>query len=453
MWRTATQILALTALGLSLAQANPVSLSTAWQAARQQDPSLLAAIAEKDAGQTERAIGRAGLLPQISGSLGRTRMRGDLDTPDAQGNMSRQDLSYTSKINEISVQQTVFDWGKISAYRQGHAKADHALAVFDTQATEISERLINRYFQVLLTQQNVVLAQNNLAAADKHIQVGQRHFDLGEGTITAVHEAQSRRDIAHARWLVAKDNLVVARRELQEMIGVDPQQVYPLQTEIQPVGIEPADLTAWLDMAMQRNAQIRAAQQDLQVNALEIQRAFSAHLPSLGLVAGLRKTEGESISSRNEKNSTRSFGYQVNVPIFSGGETHARVQQAQHYRDRSQHLVDAARQEIAVEVTRQYQGVISGAEHILALQRAVESSRLAVTASERGYQGGTHGIRDILDAQERLYQAQLDLTQKRLEYVMARLKLAAVADGLDGQVIEQTTTLFFSQQAIGLVDL
>lgn len=450
MRRTAIQLLLLMMLGTPLAQANPISLFTAWQAARQQDPNLLAAKAEREAGQSERAIGRAGLLPQISGSLGRSRMRGDLDTPNARGDMIRQDLSYTSKTSELSLQQTVFDWEKITAFRQGHAKADHALAVFDTQANEISERLINRYFQVLLTQQNVLLAHNHLQSADKHIRIAQRYFDLGEGTITAVHEAQSRRDMANARWLVAKDSLVVARRELQEMTGLDPQQIYPLRPQIQPVAIEPADLQAWMALAMQRNAQIRAAAQDLRVNALEIQRAFSGHLPSLTLVANLRKTEGESISSRDEKNSTRSLGYQVNVPIFSGGETHARVQQAQHNRDRSQHLMDAAREEIAVEVTKQYQGVVSGAEHIKALQRAVESSQLAVTASERGYQGGTHGIRDILDAQERLYQAQLDLTQTRLEYVMARLKLAAVADGLNGRLIDETTQLFFSQEAIGL---
>lgn len=450
MRRIAITLLLLGTLNSSVLHAEAVSLASAWQAARQKDPTLQAAIAEREAGQAERAIGRAGLLPQVHGTLGRTRIRGDLDTPDSQGNMVRQDLSYTAKINDISIQQPVFDWDKITAYRQGHAKADHALAVFDTQSTEASERLIHRYFQVLLTQQNVELAVNHLDAAEKNIRIAQRHFDLGEGTITAVHEAQSRRDIARARWLVAKDNVIVARRELQEMIGTDPQQVYPLRAELEPIAIEPAALDDWMALALQRNAQIRAATQDYRVNSLEIQRAFSGHLPSLALTAGWRKTEGETISSRSEKNSTRSFGYQISVPIFSGGETHARVQQAQHQRDRSQHLIEAAREDIAVEVTRQYQGVISGAEHIRALQRAVASSQLAVTAAERGYQGGTHGIRDILDAQERLYQAQLDLTQARLEYVMARLKLAAVVDGLDGELIERTTQLFFSDQPIAL---
>lgn len=450
-WIVAAVVLgALSGVGLSTAWAEPVSLSSAWQAARVHDPYFLAAVAEREAGQSERAIGRAGLLPQISGSMGRSRLSGHLEAPDGNQNRVRQDLSYGTKVDELSLQQTLFNWERISTYRQGHAKADQALAVFDTQANENSERLINRYFQVLLTQQALVLSKNNAEAAQQHIRIAQRQFDLGEGTITAVHEAQARYDIAYARWLVAQDELVVAQRELQEMVGRSPQQIYPLRTHLAAVPLEPADLATWMEWAMARNAQIRLTQQDLNVDALEIQRAFSGHLPSVALTADLRKTQSETISTRNEENSTRSLGYRIDVPIFSGGETHARVQQAQHYRDRSQHLVAAAREEIAVEVVRQHQGVISGATHIAALNKAVQSNELALLAAERGYEGGTNSIREILDSQERLYQTQLELTQSRLEYVMARLKLAAAADGLDGELIAATSQMFFADAPIDL---
>ena len=106
-WRLLSPLLFL--LGSAVIHAEPLSLSTAWQAAQHNDPTYKAAIAEREAGQTERALGRAALLPQISGSIGRTRMDGDLDTPDARGNVVRQDLDYTSKINEISAQQMGFD--------------------------------------------------------------------------------------------------------------------------------------------------------------------------------------------------------------------------------------------------------------------------------------------------------------------------------------------------------
>lgn len=431
--------------------AEPISLSSAWQAAQVNDPRFQAAISDREAGQTERALGRAALLPQISGSIGRTRMNGHLDTPDASGNPVRQDLDYTSKINDLSLQQSLFDWGRISGYRQGHAKADQALATFDVHANDTSERLINRYFQVLLGQQQVVLSANNVEATTKHIEIAQHHFKRGEGTITEVHEAQARRDIAHARWLSAQDNLAVSRRELQEMIGTAPQQLFGLQDPLKPVDLQPDYLDGWMQMALLRNAQIRAATEGLRVSNLEIQRAFSGHLPTATLTGSVRKNTAESISTRNQESSTRALGVSIQVPIFAGGATQAQVRQAQHSRDRTQYELDATREEIAVEVTRQYQGVVSGAQKIQAYQKAVESNQLALKAAERGYQGGVRSISDILDSQDRLFQSQLDLTQARLEYVMARLMLAAVADGLTGELIQQTTEQFFSSSPINVL--
>ncbi|MEZ2741673.1 TolC family outer membrane protein [Paenalcaligenes hominis] len=446
MWRQLSTFFFV--MSASVASAQPISLASAWQAAQTQDPTLQAAISEREAGQTERALGRAALLPQISANLGRTRIHGHLETPDAQDNIVRQDLDYTSKVNEINLQQSLFDWGRITGYRQGHARADQALATFDVQANDASERLINRYFQLLLAQQQLSLSAQNVQASDQHIEIAQHHFRSGEGTITEVHEAQARRDIAYAQWLNAQDNLTVARRELQEMIGVEPEQVLGLQEKINPVGLEPHDLASWMQMALTRNAQIRVATENLRVSALEIQRAFSGHLPTATLTGSLRKTTAESISTRNQDSSTRSLGISIQVPVFAGGATQAQVRQAQYGRDRSSHELDATREEIAVEVTRQYQGVLSGAQKINAYQKAVQSNELALKAAERGYQGGVRSISDILDAQDRLYQSQLDLTRTRLEYVMARLMLAAVADGLTGSLIEQTTQQFFSHKPI-----
>lgn len=450
MWCFVRNLPLLAVFSVGTVWANPISLSDAWQAARQNDPSFQAAIAEREAGQAERAMGRAGLLPQISGAVGRNQVRGHLESPDASGNMVRQDLHYDSNINELNLRQMVFDWDAITAYRQGGAKADMALATFDTQANENSERLINRYFQVLLSKQQLQIAKNNVAATFKHVDIAQNYFELGEGTITAVHEAQSRYDMAQARLLLAQDHLLIARRELQEMVGTSPQQVYGLKEIIVPEPLQPSYLEAWLDQAMERNAQIRVATQDVQVNALEIQRAFSGHLPSVQLIGSLRKTEGETLSTRSQTASTRSVGVQLNVPVYSGGRTQAQVNQAQHNRDRSQFEKAAIQEQIAVEVTRQYQGVLSGAQYIKALEKAVESNRLAIVAAEQGYQGGTSSIRDILDAQDRLYNAELDLTKARLDYVLARLMLAAVTDGLDSSLIQQISDTYFNPHPLTL---
>lgn len=426
-------------------------LASAWRASLVHDPSYQAAISEREAGQTNRAMGRAGLLPQVSASLGRTRIDGTLDSPTATGQVVTEDLDYMAKTNELRATQTLFNWSRIAEYRQGHARADYSLAVFDTRAKDTSVRLVNRYFQTLLAYENVVLARNNLEANEKHIVAAQRRFDSGEGTITDVRETRSRRDLSRAELIQRKDALVVARRELQEMVGQSPERLATLNPKFQLKPLNPPTLADWLALAMKGNAEIRTGEEGLRVAEREIDRTFGGHLPSVDLVASRRVVERESISTRNQDSATTSFGVQVNLPIFSGGLTSAQVDQARHNRDRASSELAATRERVAVEVTRQYQAVVSGAERIRALEVAVKSTADALHAVERGYQAGTRSVVDILDAQDQVYRAQLDLTQARLEYVLAHLMLAAAAGGLDSTVIDSINAQYFKSQPIDVL--
>lgn len=425
-------------------------LSSAWRATLQYDPTYQAAISEREAGQTNRAIGRSKLLPQVSASLGRNRVRGTLEQPTNFGNTVSTDLNYTAKTNEIRATQTVFNWSTFAEYRQGQGRADYSLAIFDTKAKDTAVRLVNRYFQALLSYEHVVLARNNLQANERQVVVAQRHYDAGEGTITDIREAESWRDLARADLIAAQDALVVAQRELQEMVGATPVRIAGLKPDFKPQPLVPATREDWLAMAMNNNAEIRAGEQGVRISDDEIDRTFGGHLPTLDIVASRRVVSNETLSTRNQDSSTTSFGVQLSLPVFSGGLTSAQVTQARYNRDRSSQELQATRERVAVEVTRQYQAVVSGAERTAALKVAVESSLLALEAVEKGYQAGTRSIIDILDAQEQLYRARLDLTQARLEYVLARLMLAGAAGQLDAQAIDQVNSGFFGKETIEL---
>ncbi|MGE4123997.1 MAG: TolC family outer membrane protein [Pusillimonas sp.] len=442
--------------GAAWAQTAPsgaLTLSQAWQAALQNDPTYKAAISEREAGQTNRAQGLAGLLPQVNASYGRTRIRGDLETQDIRGNDVSEDLRYMSGVKEIRATQPVFNWTRIAEYRQGQARADYSLAVFDTKAKDTSVRLLNRYFQTLLSFEQLKLSQSKLDANEKQVVAAQRRFDGGEGTVTDVYEAKSRRDLSRADVIQAEDALVVARRELQEMLGSSPVELTTLSADFKPRPLQPATQAEWLAMAMAANGEVRAGAEGVRITSQEIDRAFGGHLPTVDLVASRRDVSNETISTRNQDSDTTSVGIQVNLPVFSGGLTSAQVTQARHNRDRASEELAATRERIAVEVTRQYQAVVSGAQRIGALEVAVASNKAALLAVEKSFEAGTRSIIDILDSQDRFYRSQLDLAQARLEYVLARLTLSGVANTLDASTIDAASMAFFGPETVRLDDI
>lgn len=430
-----------------------LTLTQAWQAAMQNDPTYKAAISEREAGQTNRAQGLAGLLPQVSASYGRTRVRGELETQNARGNDVTEDLRYMSGVKEIRATQPVFNWTRIAEYRQGQARADYSLAVFDTKAKDTSVRLLNRYFQTLLSFEQLKLSQSKLQANEKQVVAAQRRFDGGEGTVTDVYEAKSRRDLSRADVIQAEDALVVARRELQEMLGSSPVELTTLSADFKPRPLQPATQAEWLAMAMAANGEVRAGQEGVRITSQEIDRAFGGHLPSVDVVASRRDVSNETISTRNQDSNTTSVGIQVNLPVFSGGLTSAQVSQARHNRDRASEELAATRERIAVEVTRQYQAVVSGAQRIGALEVAVASNKAALQAVEKSFEAGTRSIIDILDSQDRFYRSQLDLAQARLQYVLARLTLSGVANTLDASTIDAASLAFFGPETVRLDDM
>ncbi|WP_333699420.1 TolC family protein, partial [Rivihabitans pingtungensis] len=94
----------LTALALSLNPLLPASalgFMEAFRAALQNDPTYQAAIAENEAGQQNRAMGRAGLLPQISANASRARVRGEREY-NTQRNVI-EPLSYFSTSRTVQV--------------------------------------------------------------------------------------------------------------------------------------------------------------------------------------------------------------------------------------------------------------------------------------------------------------------------------------------------------------
>ncbi len=427
-----------------------LTLSQAWLAALEHDPTYKAAISEREAGQANRAIGRAGLLPQVSATLNRNKINGTVEEPGRFGDTVESDLDYTSRADEIRATQTVFNWSTIAAYRQGQSRADYSLAVFDTKAKDTSIRLISRYFQTLLAYEQTAIAESKLQANEKQITVAQRRYDSGEGTVTDVRESKSRRDLARADLIQAQDELVVAQRELQEMVGVAPRRLTAVKSDFMPQPLNPGSREDWLAASMAHNAEIRSGELALRVSAQEVDRTFGGHLPTLDLVAARRKVEGETVSTRDQHSTSTSVGFQLALPIYSGGLTSAQVEQAGHFRDQSAQELAATRERVAVEVTRQYQAVVSGAQRIEALVLAVASSAEALEAVEMGYQAGTRSIVDILDSQDQLYRSRLDLTRARLEYVLARLNLAGAASMLDAGTIEAASRTYFGPDQIVL---
>ncbi|WP_283180838.1 TolC family outer membrane protein [Pseudomonas svalbardensis] len=418
-------------LALSL-PASAMDLKQAWDLLQYQGPVYRAAVHEKEAGVENRAIGMAGLLPQISASAYDNKVNGT----QRQSGVER-DLDYDSKGANVRLRQPLFNKQKMAEYRQGKQRADYSVAVFDAKSQDAAVRLAESYFDVLLASETIVLAKSKLSAFDEQLASAKRRMELGAGTVTDIDESVARRDLAAVELIEAQDNLVNARRKLEEYIGETPESLTTLRPSFNTPPLLPSNLQDWLVKAQSDSPLIHARRHSSDLAEEEVKRARAGHWPTLDFVAGYTAGDSQSISELNQRNRYGSIGLEVNFPLYSGGGTSALTRQASANSYKALDELDATRQEVITGTTREYRGVQSGATRIQALERAVESNERSLTSTRKGFkEGGTSTNSDVLNAEELLFVARHDLFEAKLRYLMSRLRLASSVGSLGDDDID-----------------
>jgi outer membrane protein len=284
---------------------------------------------------------------------------------------------------------------------------------------------------VLLAEDNLALSREQKGAIEVQLQQAKRYFEAGVGTITDINEAQARYDTTVAQELAAENNLELKVRSLEQLVGdvKGPFQRFPSDLTLDLP--EPAQIDAWVNFSIDNNPSIKAREAGLEVAQKEVSKNIAAHLPTVDLVASRSRSENPGYTTLNTLNWNNTIGVQVAIPLFSGGSTQGRVDQAAALREKAMHELEATKRSVIQSTRQEYLNVMNGVAQIKALRQAVKSNELALYSARKGLEAGLRTSFDVLNAQQLLFSAKRDLALEGYRYVLARLKLRAAAGMLD----------------------
>ncbi|MDR4515358.1 TolC family outer membrane protein [Nitrosomonas sp.] len=425
-------------LAVMISSAQALSLLDAYEAALENDPLFRAAVHENEAGQQTEKIGRAGLLPNLSithtdsESTGTRQFSGQPQTP----------LNFHSQVSALSLRQPIINMEAAAGYRQGKAQANSSRARFTGQSQELVIRLSEAYFAALLAQHQVGLAQSQLDSLTELKRVNEQMLLKGEGTTTDVLETQSRHALAEAVLIEAQDEMEVAQLRLESMIGLEVTQLHHLSDFFQAEMVHLPDFEDWRALALDRNAVLVTQRHALQSSKEEIRRSYAGHTPRVDLVASLSRNKSASFVTSNQNVELATIGVEVNVPLYAGGRVMATTDQAKANFARAEAELDAAVDNVLVELRRQYQLALSSVKRIKSLELAVKSAKLLVIATEKSIQGGIRINLDLLDAQQQLFNSQINLAEAKYNFLLAYLRLNFTAGTLVLDDLQRVAAFF-----------
>lgn len=424
------------ALAGSACVAQAVGLLELYREAIINDPVYAAAKADRDATETLVTQSRGQLLPQAALNWSRVKNDQSVAVTTSAGIFGR-DFGFYSRNASLNLSMALFRPQLWASYSQSKSQVAQAAAIFRNAQQDLIVRLAQAYFDVALAEDNLTLAGEQKLAIAEQLKQAKRYFEAGIGTVTDINEAQARYDTIVAQEIAAENTLEIKIHAVEQVVGT----LYPNLDRLGqrlPLDLpEPQNIEPWLEFARGANPALKAREYALEVAQKDVYKNAAAHLPTVDLVGGRAQAIDPGYTTLNTETWNTTIGLQVSIPLFSGGTTQGRVNQAMALREKATFDLEAGVRAVNLATRQEFLNVVNGVAQVKALEQAVKSNEVALYSARKGLEAGMRTSFDVLNAQQLLFTAKRDLAQARYGYVMARLKLRAAA----GQLAEEDVIL------------
>ncbi|MHC4599249.1 MAG: TolC family protein, partial [Planctomycetota bacterium] len=335
--------------------------------------TLKSAREEREKASGDVMAARAGMLPQVSvtGNYIRIDKGATAEFGGMKIKLSPEDRYST----ELSIRQPIFQGGM--AYH-GYVAARiveriSQLGVY-TAEEQISFAAAVRYYDALLAKASLAVAEENVKLSREHLTNVQKR--LKQGMASRFEELRAKTQLAGMETLViqAGNRLKVTRLEVLRIAALP------------------------LDMPLRLSGAI--ASRPIPVEFEEVYRAAWKYRPDLAAAAMSIRAQDRQIAALRaslmpklygffnwgwEKPSSKSFiagagagywngGVSLDVPVFDGGATHARLMKAYASRRQARFRLEDLREEIALEIRKALLNLDDAAK---AVESATKNLRLA----------------------------------------------------------------------------
>ena len=328
--------------------------------------------------------------------------------------------NFTSTSNSLTLDQELYSGGETVANTE---RAERLVRLERARLQAIEQDVlldaVTVYTNLLAAQAVLDFAIQNESRLTRQLQATRDRFEVGEVTRTDVAQAEARLSGATADRVQAEGALSVAEADYRRVINQEPGTlVVP-----QPLGALPANELEAQQLSEVANPNIVAAQFDLAAARSEVDVARSALLPRLSVRGELTYTDDPTATLEWRRDAI--VGANLRVPLYQGGGEYARVRQTKQTVRQRQNDLEAAFRAVRNEVTNSWESLVTATTRIDSIAAQVRASEIAVEGSRQEALVGQRTTLDVLDQENDLFQAQVDLVQARRDQIVASYRLKA----------------------------
>ncbi len=378
---------------------------------------------------------RSALLPNINGSLSETVEQIDLATfglhfsvpgfhiPSIVGPFNYYSL-------QLSLSQTVANLTTLNNYRSARATARASQFSLEDARDQVTLAVAGAYLQVLAAQARVEAAQAELDTANAVFhQSTEQH---GEGVLGRLNVDQSQlRTLAQQQQIITlRNDLAKQKINLARLAGLPPNSDYQLTDNFPFTLPTVQNVNDAVAEAQQQRADLKAAQAQVEAAAKALAAARAERLPSASL-SGDYQVIG---TNPAESHGTFMVVGTLSVPVWQGGRIASDIAQAEAVLAQRQAELDDTRGQIEAEVRQVYLDLDAAAGQVEVARKNLQVGQESLEMARARMQAGVINTVEVVQAQQTVASAQLDLINSVFAHNLAKLSLARVLGHAAGRL-------------------
>ncbi|MBO6281577.1 MAG: TolC family outer membrane protein [Alphaproteobacteria bacterium] len=393
--------------------ANAETIFDAMGSAYNTNPTLHAERANSGATNEDAAAARSGFRPTIG--------VGGSYTDSHTKTTGNKTVDGYSKGYRGSVKQSIFNG--FQTYNAVKS-ADNAAKAEINNLYDVEQSILlaasTAYLDVVRDEAIVKLQKNNENLLKKQLDETLARFNVGEVTRTDV--AQSRASYAQARSDVisAEGNLAISKANYLEVVGKEAEDVrFPENLS----GLFPTNFADALNYASTHNYALLAAKKALKAAKYNVTSKKGALLPEVSFTASSGKNTISSHTSRNPSTRSTEYVVDVNIPLYTGGATHAAIRKSKYQRWAAQEHLRAAEDGVKLGVTSSWEKMETTRANISSIKEQIKASAIALEGTQKEEALGNRTVLDVLNAYQTLLISQVNEVKARHDYYVSGLQL------------------------------
>ena len=335
---------------------------------------------------------------------------------------------------ELKLTQVVFNQAVFIGLRAARTTREFYLINEQLTQNEIIEKVAQAYWKVYQAQQALQNIQENLALTEKTAQVVEGSFKAGLAKKIDLDRITVALNNLRSAEQQASSGLTLAKHALKYLMGL------PIT---EPISLPKDAFKADYRLAFEKGdasnrTEIKALEKQKELLTLSAKATRSGLYPSLALQATYgylgMGPKTPLIYGKKDKvywSNYSAISLGLNIPIFSGFGTKAKVQQA---------LIEIEAIDATLKDTRlamdlaQENAQTQLANNLLTIQTQEENVKLAqevLSNTQNNYQQGLASLTDLLESERALSDAKNSYTNALLSYKLAEISLLKAQGNLD----------------------